>query len=338
MSPPSRWSGRNLSGKYAHSALSVGFRQTSTNDSAMYVDPAFRGARSQSPVDLGVDRVAVNNSILTLTASAPEAEVLPVLPTIFTGGRGDAQNRPRLLSGSLKTAPSFMLSAQADWVVECRVRLASGLARGYWPSFWTTTFFWPDRGEADIVEGINNTSTGANTNSANTHGNAVDGGPNQIVNIANTPWPANTWVNAMARRVGNTIFFYDDAGSPGTYVLRGQTSQNITRFGGAHDIRIDLAVSNTWDGSTFSDADWPKSVDFDWWRVWAPNAAAYPNAPTTILEPILTTPVGLGLRHFQAPRACIPLAQGLSRCAPRGTTSTLPASQRETRQRDCRTA
>ncbi|MFZ5666977.1 MAG: glycoside hydrolase family 16 protein [Pseudomonadota bacterium] len=336
VSPPSRWSGRNLSGKYAHSALSVGFRQTSTADSAMYVDPAFRGARSQSPTDLGYDRVSVSNSILTLTASAPEAEILPFLPTTYTGGRGDANNRPPLLTGSLKTAPHFMLSAQADWIVECRVRLPSGVARGYWPSFWTSTFFWPDRGEVDIVE-VKKDASGNMTSLMNVYGNISNGSPAEFTTVATPAYAAGQWINVMAKRVGNTIFFYDDAATPGTYALRGSTTNYVARFSGAHDIRLDLAVSNNWDASTFSAGDWPKSVEFDWWRVWVPTAAG-PNRPTQILPAVNTTPGGSWAATFPSATTLHGSGAGLEQVtgafdnydAPgfptRNTTTRLPTS------------
>lgn len=288
--PVSRWSGSNLTGKYAHSAMSVGFRQTSSADSAMYVDPAYRGPRSESPTALGYDRVSVASSVLTLTASAPDAGIVPFLPTTYTGGRGDGSNKPKLLSGSLKTAPHFMLSAQADFVMECRVRLAAGVARGYWPSFWTTTFFWPDRGEIDIVEAKKDGS-GNMTSLMNVFGNVSDGAGAESITVATPAYAANQWINVMAKRVGGTIFFYDDAAVPGTYALRGSTTSYVARLSGAHDIRLDLAVSNTWDASTFSAGDWPKIVEFDWWRAWVPVAASA-NRSTQILPAVNTTPGG----------------------------------------------
>lgn len=267
----------------------------------MYIDPAYRGARSQSPTDLGYDRVSVADSVMTLTATLPPSDLLPFLPTTYTGGRGDASNRPRLISGSVKTAPHFMLSAAADFIMEARVRMDAGVARGYWPSFWTTTFFWPDRGEIDILEGIKN-SLGALSSKMNIIGNSADGGAAEFITVAQPNYPANQWINVMAKKVGNTLFFYDDADSPGTYVLRGSTTSLVSRMTGAHDIRLDLAVANAWDGSTYNAGDWPKKVEFDWWRAWVP-ASAGANPALQILPAVNTTPGGSWAATFPSKTA-----------------------------------
>lgn len=296
-SPPTRWTGANTAGKYAHSALSYGFRQTSpNNDVAMYIDPAYRGARSESPTPLGYDGTAVADSVLTLTASAPPSELLPFLPTTFTGGRGDGGNRPKLITGSLKSAPHFMLSAQADFILETRVRLADGMVRGYWPSFWSTTFFWPEFGELDVVEVRKNPTTGANAILSVLHGNLTDGGSSTNSQIASTTTPANTWVHVLIEKVGDTVTLYDDIAEPGTLAVRATNNTTAgqtlaSRLRGAHDIRLDLAVSNGWDNTTFDAADWPEIVEFDWWRAWVP-AAAGANPESQYLPAVNTTPGG----------------------------------------------
>lgn len=288
---PTRWTGKNLSGKYAHSALSYGFRGTNPGqDRIMYIDPAFRGTRSESPTDLGYDGVSVGSSVATLTASPVPTELLPYLPATYTNWRGDANNKPRLISGSLKTSPHFMISAQADFVAEAKIRLAPGVARGYWPSFWTSSFFWPDRGEIDIAE-VKKDSTGVMKSLLNIFGNASDGAPSQYVTVATPTLPAEQWIHVVAKRAGNTVSFYDDADVPGTLALRGSSSSFVARLSGAHDIRLDLAVSTEWDASTFDMADWPKQVEFDWWRVWVP-ASAGANPPTMILPAIDVVPGG----------------------------------------------
>jgi hypothetical protein len=294
---PTRWHGKNLSGKYAHSAIAYGFRGNGSNDRHMYVDPEFRGARSTSEDALGIDRVSVASSIATLTVSAPEAEIVPFLPTTYTDGRGDAENKPRLLSGSLKTAPHFMFSAQGDWIIEALIRLPSGDARGFQPAFWSSSFFWPDYGEIDLME-AEKASGGAITNHNTIHHSLVDGGANTPENVDTQGITADIYVWYVARRSGTTITFYDDAGT-GTLVLRGSTSANTDRIRGAHDIRLDFGVNTTWDSSTFNIADWPKSIDFDWWRAWVPSDAG-DNAVTTMLPPVLTTPGGAWTATFPA--------------------------------------
>src|SRR3546814_11303990 len=78
--------------------------------------------------------------------------MLPFLPTNYTNnGRGDEEGRPKLLAGSLKAA-DFLLSAQADHILECKVRFPTGIPKGAFPSFWFSNFFWPDYGEIDTFE------------------------------------------------------------------------------------------------------------------------------------------------------------------------------------------
>ena len=288
---PSRWSGRNLTGRYAHSALSYGFRGTNASqDRALYIDPDFRGSRSQSPVNLGYDGVSVANGIAKLTATPAPSELLPYLPQTYTGGRGDAQNRPRLISGSLKTAPSFMLSAQADFVVECKVRLQGGLISGYWPSFWTTTFFWADMGEIDVLEAKKD-GTGAMKTLMNYIVNAANGSF-QSQTVSQPAIPADRWVRLAARRQGGTLMFYDDIASEGTLALRASTTAHVAQMRGAHDIRLDLAVSQEWDGNNFDISHYPASVEFDYWRAWVPATAAHDNEETLVLPAILAAPGG----------------------------------------------
>jgi hypothetical protein len=293
-SAPSRWSAVNPAGKYAHSALTIGFRRTSgaTNfDNMFFVDPAFRGDRSQSPSDLGYDRVAVANGLLTLTASPPEAGLLPYLPKNFTGANGDASQRPLLISGTLKTAPHFLLSAQADFVIDTKVKFAPGVAKGYWPSFWTTTFFWPDGQEFDVSEVLKD-AAGAVTSQVNLAGSTADGGANAVVQIGSGVMPSDRLVWIVGVKKGTTLAVYDDAAVQGTLALRvSYTNARIGRFRGVHDIRMDLASSNAWDNTTFNAAEWPKTVQFDYWRAWVPSAAG-DNTPLSLLTAVNTSPGG----------------------------------------------
>lgn len=261
----------------------------------MYIDPAFRGARSQSPVDLGYDGASVAGSVLSLTAAVPPSDLLPMLPTVWTGAGADGQGRPRLISGGLKTGPSFMLSAGADFAIECRVRLEAGTIRGYWPSFWTSTFFWPDMAEIDVLEGKKNASgTDPMTTLMNYITNASDGGGVIWSTEAEPTIPTGRWVLLGARRTGDSLTFYDDIAVEGTIANRVTVTNaaRIQRMRGAHDVRLDLAVASDWDNTTFNAADWPAAVEFDWWRAWVPATAARANEALEVLPPVRTTPGG----------------------------------------------
>ena len=291
---PSRWGGRNPLGRYAHSALSYAFRGTSpTVDVNMFVDPMWRGARNQARADLGIDRVQVAGSVATFTASAPEAAILDVLPTTY-GARGDAQGRPKLLSGSLKTAPSFMLSAQADFAIDCFVKVEGGLAGGYWPSFWTTSFFWPDFGEVDLLEGRKNTATGITGAIGNLIVSSFDGGGAVTDGVSFGAMPEDRFVRMACIKRGGELIFLDDFAQAGMLAVRARITDaaRVGRLRGAHDIRLDLAIANSWDGSTFDPAHWPKSVKFDWWRAWVPEAAPTGRTPMVVLPAVKTTAGG----------------------------------------------
>jgi len=289
---PTRWSARNPTGRYSPSVLSNGFRSTNNDKSNMlYVDPAYRGARSQSPTDLGVDRVSVANSVATLSASAPDAGMLPYLPTNYTNnGRGDEEGRPKLLAGSLKAA-DFLLSAQADHILECKVRFPTGIPKGAFPSFWFSNFFWPDYGEIDTFEMRPQTAYGSDARiNQNVIASATDGAGATFTTVnGNVAVPVDRWITFVHMRVGDTVYFYDDHVTEGTLVMVGSTTTNVTRVRGPQQVRLDMASEEE---TGWSAAEWPYSVDFDWWRAWAPATAASGKEPTIMLPAVNTTPGG----------------------------------------------
>lgn len=289
---PSRWHPvQNPTGRYAHSALSVGFRRTATTDANMFIDPYYRGARSESPTDLGYDRVSVASSVLSMVNSAPEAGIVPYLPTTYTGGTGDGSNKPRLLGAGLKTAPYFMLSAQSDFVIVCKVRLPAGVARGWWPAFWTTTFFWPDYGEIDVIEGVKNAGGTTITAQHNVHASASDGAADSGEAVSTSSVTAARWTTFAVKKEGGTITFYDDVAALGTLASVGSTTTRVARIRGPHDIRLDFAASSAWDSSTFTAGDWPETIEWDYWQAWTPGAGGA-NSALTILTAVNTTPGG----------------------------------------------
>ena len=180
---PSRWHPTTLNGRYfAPKFPNANRGQVREKDEGMYIEPSWRGARSQSPTPLGLDGVSVSNSRAVLTAFLPPESVKPFLPTEHVAPNGDAEGKPRVLSGSLKTGPNFLLSAKADWAIEAKVRLADGIARGYWPSFWTSGFPWPDNQEMDLVEGRKDANSAVTRSLVNIIGSETDGGPNNFLN------------------------------------------------------------------------------------------------------------------------------------------------------------
>lgn len=290
-SMPTRWGAKTLTGKYSTSRMhGPNRRQASTGsgDVAIFIDPAYRGARSESPVALGYDGVSVSNGIATLTASPVPAELLQYLPTNF-GGYGDEDGHPFLISGALKTAPHMMLSVKSDWAIVVKCKTTAGDLDGYWPSFWCASVNWPDYGEVDLVEAKKNGSQ--TTTLRNVIISATDGGSAVNYTVSTHNIQDDKYVTYVARKDGSNIKFYDDATAEGTLALRGTASTDIDRFRGAHDIRIDLAVSSTWDSSAFNIADWPADFKIDYWQAWTP-AAAGNNSSTQVLAAVNTTPGG----------------------------------------------
>lgn len=287
---PTRFSLRSQRDGYSSSPIHIGFRRTSVTDSSMYIDPEYRGDRSQNGVPLNFDRVSVGNSVATLTASVPTAEELPFLPATYTGGIGDGDNKPRILAGALRTGTRTMFAADGDWAYEAKIQIEAGTARGSWESFWSTTQLWPDFGEVDLMEIIRNPNPVKQTNM---HGSATDGGGNVLLNVNSVTLPTSRFVWMAVIKRADTITFYDDVAVEGVLAQRAQVTDvaRISRLRGGHDIRMDYAVSNNWDTTTFNAADWPKTFKFDWWRLSTPVAAG-PRLPITWLTPISTTPGG----------------------------------------------
>jgi len=290
-SAPTRWSGRNPAGRYTAVKVTSGRRkQGAANEFAMWTDPDWRGSRNQSPVALGLDGVSVSGSRAILTASVVDPALSPILPTDFTGSGPD--NKPRVISGALKTSPSFMFSGKADWAIEAKVRMEGGIIRGYWPAFWSTTMQnWPDFFELDLVEGKKDAS-GNIGSLMNVIGSTSDGAGASYVTVATRPFPTSRDVHSLVTKIGGTIRFYDDIATEGTLALVGTyTDARVARFRGSHDIHLDLAAGQDWDASTYNAADWPATFEIDWWRAWVP-ATAGDNTATVNVATIDTTPGG----------------------------------------------
>lgn len=291
---PVRYKGTNAGvAKYMSNSPQGGQRHlTDRNYRAIMMDPNYRGVNSSSPVALGIDGLSAASSIVTITAAPTDSSLLPYLPTDFV--LGDAQNRPLLTSACLDSSPSFLLSAGGDFVVEAKISFSSGIARGWWPAFWTTTIInWPNEGEIDIMEARNDAS-GNHFNNITLHENTADGNTDQNVSIvSNRAVPANQMVNYVVRKSGTTLTFYDDVATPGTLAQVGTyTNTIVSRLRGSHRIRMELNVAESWDSSTFNIADWPQMMAVDWWRCWVPSASYAPFVAHTVLAAINTTPGG----------------------------------------------
>ena len=272
------------SGRY--SANGSGYNNDRRNGQAparqLYIDPAYRGQRSQSPTNLNFTAVDVSNSILSITPQPPQTGLQNFLPLTFPPAiAAGVEGKPSLVSAALDTAPSFQFSANGDFIMVARIKMPSGVARGWWPSFWETAHRWPEYGaEIDILQGTKKTD-GSLLTETNLSGNTVDGGTNATVQIyENRSITPDVFRTYACKKQGNTLTFYDDETTPGTLAQTGTyTNARIGRFKGGHRLRLEVAISTTWDGTTntrtFSAADYPKSMDVDWWQFWSPRTTPY---------------------------------------------------------------
>jgi hypothetical protein len=292
---PSRWGGNNLSGKYSSNSPIGGTRRINAASARqIYLDPNWRGWDSSSPATIPqAETLSVASSILTISTSPVPAEVLPYLPTDYVG-LGDGSNKPQLMSGCLDTWPSFMFSAAGDFMLVARIRFPSGVARGWWPAFWSTTFSnWPDYGEVDVTELVKDAS-GNITTLGVLHISATDGGGDSSATVVNArAITSNAFRLFAVKKLGTTLTFYDDETTPGTLAQSGAlTDARVGRLKGAHRVRLETAVSSAWDSSTVNIADWPKSMDIDWWQYWSASAAFSSYSPPLVLAPLDIAPGG----------------------------------------------
>jgi hypothetical protein len=296
---PTMFVNRTKAGKYASSGAQTGSRRTASTSAVLYIDEGYRGARSQSPSDLGYSTRSVSAGVLRLEAQPTPAPLIPFLPTnrAPVGQGGDANGVPMLIGTRLATWPTFMMSAAGDFALECRVRLPQGAPVGYFPAFWSSALNWPELQEADVFEALRVGTTGM-TYQSNVNGNVTNGGPNTPLQVVSRTQTTSRFIRMMMVKRGTTISFYDDLANAGTMVLVATTTQSrFARFGGAHDIRLDInADVVVWDVGTFTQGNWPAAVEFDWFRVW--TASDRLNAGTVELGTIQTTPGGSWTASF----------------------------------------
>lgn len=297
------WTGGSIAGRYSNSPCHIGFRRESaaTADVALYIEPEYRGARNTSPTALGFDAASVSSSVLNVSIQPIPVGLSAFLPTSYTQGGGDGSSKPQLISTAIRTWPTIMFSAAGDFIVECKCMPPAGVARGFWPGPWTSAIFWPDggptagAGEVDICEMVKIGGGTTTSGSANLHISNSDGGPDVSSGIGATGAISTARMTAYAVKkisATNTLEFWDDETTQGTMALKGTyTNARVARLRGAHDMRFDNMVNPSWDSTTFTIGDWPKTMAIDDFMYWAPATAAA-NTAMNVLTQINTTPGG----------------------------------------------
>lgn len=286
---PTTWNNRNLNGEYASNAPHAAMRRISYESNHMiYIDPHWCGGASEAGIGQKYSPFTIEGEYLKITGSAIPSEAYSILPSDYTQGGGDANSKPQMFSGALKTWPSYMFSAEGNWIMEAVVRVPSGTHNGLWPSFWTSGFYWPYHGEVDIFEGQKSSASGLVSLKA-IHTSATDGGSTQSA-VTTLTYGTNVDIHVIAKRVGNSIHFYDDFGSTGTPILKFTDSSVVSNIAGAHDVRMELAASGNWQAG-FSTSQLPFYYYIKWWRAWTPVGTPS-NKPMKILGQINTTAGG----------------------------------------------
>jgi len=280
---------------YSHSAPHTGNRTTNptslTGDASFFVDPYFRGAYSQSQTVLAYNShvtVDTEDAELTMRIASPEAGLLPYLPTTYDGNRGDGADRPLLIGANLCSWPHAMVSAKGNYILEFMFMVDNHEMSEVRCGIWSTTLDWPNKGEVDTGEFTKNVGeTGVIEFSNGVHVNASDGGADVVfTDYENVP--CGQYIRKLSVKTSGKIEFYHDAAAPGTLVETAETTTNISRFGGAHDIRLQMSsdVNPTINGTTF-----PAEYHVRFWRLWVPVDTPL-NEDTIELAEVNTTPGG----------------------------------------------
>lgn len=146
--------------------------------------------------------------------------------------------------------------------IEARIKLPMG--QGMWPAFWMlgsniNTVSWPQCGELDIMEHINDTNLIYGTMHWNNNGHAQYGS-----NMVSTP--ANYHVYAIEWDA-NEIRWYVDS----VLYQTGTIKDNVNNTGAFHlpfFIVLNLAVAGDFPGQTVNDSLLPASMYVDYVRVY----------------------------------------------------------------------
>ncbi|MDB5134249.1 MAG: glycoside hydrolase family 16 protein [Mucilaginibacter sp.] len=146
--------------------------------------------------------------------------------------------------------------------IEARIKLPMG--QGMWPAFWMlgtniTTVSWPQCGELDIMEHINDTGSIYGTMHWNVNGHVSYG-------HTTTTTPADYHIYAIEWDA-NEIRWYVDS----TLYQTGNIKDNVNTTGAFHlpfFILLNLAVGGSFPGQTVDESLLPESMYVDYVRVY----------------------------------------------------------------------
>ncbi len=147
--------------------------------------------------------------------------------------------------------------------IEARIKLPTG--QGMWPAFWMlganiTSVSWPQCGELDIMETVNNTALNYGTMHWNVNGHVSYGNTTPVTTKSDYHVYAIEWD-------ANEIRWYVDD----TLYQTGNIKDNINTTGAFHlpfFIILNLAVGGDFPGSTVDESLLPESMYVDYVRVY----------------------------------------------------------------------
>jgi len=154
--------------------------------------------------------------------------------------------------------------------VEARMKLPAG--QGLWPAFWMlgqniTTVSWPQCGEIDIMEHIDNVPLCYGTMHWNNNGHVQYG--------SNTPCDVSQYhVYAIEWDAGSISWFVDTV-----RYCTGNIANNVNSTGAFHApffILLNLAVGGSWPGNPVDATPFPDTMFVDYVRVYQPGVNDLP--------------------------------------------------------------
>lgn len=159
--------------------------------------------------------------------------------------------------------------------IEARIKIPTG--QGLWPAFWMLgsnigSVGWPQCGEIDIMEHVNNASTIQGTMHWYVNGHAYYGAASPALDFTQYHIYSIEWD-------ANAIKWFVD----GTQYLEGNIANNINSTDAFHRpffLLLNLAVGGNWPGNPDSSTVFPAAMYVDYVRVYKASGTAQVATPT----------------------------------------------------------
>jgi beta-glucanase (GH16 family) len=181
--------------------------------------------------------------------------------------------------------------------IEARMRLPSFM--GAWPAFWMLgsnlpQVGWPDSGEIDVMEHVNNEDRTYGTIHWRDHNG------NYAQYSGNTPVTVQDWHVYAVEWDANAIRWYVDGNK--FHEASIQNSVNGTEeFHRDHFLLLNFAIGGNWPGFVVDESRFPSKMYVDYVRVFTPGST--PTGVATVFQHCAYTGYGVGLPEGSYTRA-----------------------------------